>query len=287
MQSCGSSSTYHRIVDHHVWQTQLKGRHANQTLLEYFYTGNFNSSVFTVEDTFWGQLAGCMEMINGGTTTVVDHAHINYGPRYNSSAILATAASGIRSIYAYCPTPRIASWNPLKMEPNLLADFVIEDLQKLASEAPFGCGRITLGFAFDGWFLPKEVILSLFAKVNHLDIRTITAHYVRTASLFSSRSLPELLDDYGLLDGRFLLSHSNHMTSKDIELCHSKGFWISSTPETESQMAHGTPICFDDEIGLQGRCSLGVDCHSNNSGDLLFQMRLALQSARGRSNEVR
>ncbi|KAH0415886.1 Metallo-dependent hydrolase, partial [Aureobasidium melanogenum] len=285
--NCADSLISPGLIDthHHVWQTQLKGRHANELLLEYFYSGNFNSSVFSADDIFWGQLGGAMEMVNGGTTCVVDHAHLNYGPEYNAKAISATVASGVRSIYGYCPTARVASWNPLVMDNNILADEVINNLEELASTAPFGDGRVTLGLAFDGWFLPKRSISSLFGKVAKLGIRTITSHSVRTPSFGASSSLPKLINSYGLLDDRFLFSHSNNMTPEEVELCHSKGFWISSTPDTELQMAHGSPVCFDDKIGVQSRCSLGVDCHSNNSGDLLTQMRLALQSARGRSNE--
>ena len=65
---------------HHVWQTLLKGRHANQTLMQYLPEGNFTSSLHTAEDSFWGQLAGCLEMIDCGTTSVVDFAHVNYSP---------------------------------------------------------------------------------------------------------------------------------------------------------------------------------------------------------------
>jgi cytosine/adenosine deaminase-related metal-dependent hydrolase len=62
----------------HMWQTQLKGRHANQLLLEYIPTGNLVASLFTPLDIFWGELGGAMESIDAGTTTVVDHAHVNY-----------------------------------------------------------------------------------------------------------------------------------------------------------------------------------------------------------------
>jgi cytosine/adenosine deaminase-related metal-dependent hydrolase len=62
---------------HHLWQTQLKGRHANELLLEYLASGNLQSSNYTREDLYWGQLGGCLEAINAGTTTVVDHSHIN------------------------------------------------------------------------------------------------------------------------------------------------------------------------------------------------------------------
>jgi cytosine/adenosine deaminase-related metal-dependent hydrolase len=65
---------------HHVWQTQLKGRHANELLFDYFTTGNWQSSNYTDADFFWGQLGGCLEAIWAGTTTVVDHAHMNYRP---------------------------------------------------------------------------------------------------------------------------------------------------------------------------------------------------------------
>ncbi len=34
-------------------------------------------SVFDPEDVFWGELGGFMEAIDGGITTVVDHAHLN------------------------------------------------------------------------------------------------------------------------------------------------------------------------------------------------------------------
>jgi cytosine/adenosine deaminase-related metal-dependent hydrolase len=62
---------------HHLWQTQLKGRHANELLLDYMASGNLQSSNYTKEDIYWGQLGGSLEAINAGTTTVVDHSHIN------------------------------------------------------------------------------------------------------------------------------------------------------------------------------------------------------------------
>lgn len=62
---------------HHLWQTQLKGRHANELLLEYMASGNLQSSNYTREDLYWGQLGGCLEAINAGTTTVIDHSHVN------------------------------------------------------------------------------------------------------------------------------------------------------------------------------------------------------------------
>lgn len=59
----------------HLWLMQLKGRHAEQTLFEYMYTGNLQAFNFDPEDIYWGQLGGCLEAIDAGTTTV-DYAHL-------------------------------------------------------------------------------------------------------------------------------------------------------------------------------------------------------------------
>ena len=44
----------------------------------FYVLGILQSSNYEPNDVFWGQLAGCMECINAGTTTVVDHSHLNY-----------------------------------------------------------------------------------------------------------------------------------------------------------------------------------------------------------------
>lgn len=53
--------------------------------MQYMPEGNFTASLHSSEDVFWGQLAGCLEMIDGGTTTVVDFAHINQTPEHSES----------------------------------------------------------------------------------------------------------------------------------------------------------------------------------------------------------
>lgn len=49
------------------------------------------------------------------------------------------------------------------------------------------------------------------------------------------------------------------------------------------QMGHGEIVCFRE--GCSDISSLGIDCHSNNSADMVSQMRLALQHERARRNE--
>lgn len=92
------------------------------------------------------------------------------------------------------------------------------------------------------------------------------------------------MDSYGLLGPDILLSHATNLTDSDVEKLTKSKAWISSTPDTELQMGHGNPVCF--RPGCSDISSLGIDCHSNNSSDIITQMRLALQSERARRNEA-
>ncbi|KAJ7490947.1 hypothetical protein FB451DRAFT_1124532 [Mycena latifolia] len=284
---------------HHLWQTQLKGRHANDMLLDYFPKGNFTSSLFTPKDVFWGELGGCMEAIDAGTTMVVDHAHMNYSAEHSSSGISATVASGIRSYFCYTEMGRVASWSPFELSPSFMPDWVQPQLADLAAKQPFGDGRVQLGFAFDGFFLPKQMVVGVYEQVRSLGIKLITSHYVRNAIIGMSyahlcslplfiletgqHSVVALLNSYGLLKDDVLLSHASCALPEDAVQLAAANAHVSTTPDTELQMAHGSLVCFRPD--MQKLSSLGIDCHSNNSGDILSQMRLALQSARGTYNE--
>ncbi|KAF5547610.1 5-methylthioadenosine s-adenosylhomocysteine deaminase [Fusarium phyllophilum] len=230
---------------HHVWQTQLKGRHADHSLLEYMVPGNMASHSYKPEDVFWGQLGGCLEALEAGTTTIVDHAHILYTPEHNNAALSATISSGIRSIYCYCPIGRVKTWKPIEVEEELLPAWLFEQLTSLCKNGPFANGRVTMGFAFDSFYLPNDVVVSIFNQVRGLVIKTITSHYVQAFSRV--------------------------------------GASIPSTPDTELQMGHGWPVCFQDNAKLIS--SLGIDCHSNNTGSIVAQMKVGLQAERARRND--
>ncbi|PLB37696.1 Metallo-dependent hydrolase [Aspergillus candidus] len=267
---------------HHMWQTQLKGRHANHTLLEYMPSGNLQQANFSPEDMFWGELGGCLEALDAGTTTVVDHAHLNVSPAHTWNAVEATVSSGIRSVFCYTPTLKLKMWKP-DMIPdfNILDEWVLRQLDELGAALPIGECRVQLGLGFDGLMLPREVVIALFTRARKAGAKVITSHYVR--EYFGPGSHVDLLEDYGLLGPDILLSHATNCTPTDIEKLQKAQSWISSTPDTELQMGHGKPVCF--QAGCRDISSLGIDCHSNNSSDMMTQMRLALQSERSYRHE--
>jgi cytosine/adenosine deaminase-related metal-dependent hydrolase len=118
------------------------------------------------------------------------------------------------------------------------------------------------------------------------EVRTVTRSAwiaIHFPNFSVGRSSIQLYADYGVLGPDIIFSHATEPLPVDNELLAKHGGFVSSTPDTEMQMGHGMPVCFN--TPLSPFCSLGIDCHSNNSSDIMTQMRLALQSARAVRNQ--
>lgn len=198
-----------------------------------------------------------------------------------TAALAATVSSGIRSIFCYGPIARIKTWKPtLQVEQPLLPDWFFKQIRSLCESEPFGDGRVTMGLAFNSFHLPKDEVIDLFKEVRRLGIKTITSHYV--PSMFPGNSTVDLLERYGLLGPDILLSHATGLSATDAEKLRKVDGALSSTPDTELQMGHGWPVCFQGNVNSIS--SLGVDCHSNSAGGIVAQMRVGLQAERARRN---
>jgi hypothetical protein len=65
-----------------MYQAQLKGKHANHSLLEYLPLDNFAAALYSTQDMLRGQLAGALESIDAGITTFVGHSISNLTPQH-------------------------------------------------------------------------------------------------------------------------------------------------------------------------------------------------------------
>jgi hypothetical protein len=73
----------------------------------------FQSFTYSPNDMFWGQLAGCLEQIDVGTTTILDHASGCYTNEHIDEAVRHTISSGLRAVWAYAEPSRIAKWDDI------------------------------------------------------------------------------------------------------------------------------------------------------------------------------
>ncbi len=62
------------------------------------------------------------------------------------------------------------------MDPDLIPEWSLKELQRLASAQPFGNGRIMLGLGFDGLYMGKDYVTDLFQKVRGWGVKLITTH---------------------------------------------------------------------------------------------------------------
>ncbi|KAF5523930.1 5-methylthioadenosine/S-adenosylhomocysteine deaminase [Colletotrichum aenigma] len=267
---------------HHLWQTQLKGCHADQSVFDYIPTGFWQSYVYTPKDMFWGQLGGALEAIASGTTFVLDHAHGNQSNDHARQALSATIASGIRSIFAYSHAPYFTKWDAKSCElsRDIMPESSMAHIFELAQQQPFGNGRVHIGFGFDYWFLPKEAVVGIFSQLRGAGIKLFTSHYAKNPT-FGNHPLIHTLAAYNLIKtpSDILLSHATGLDEHEKAKLAETQVPVSSTPDTEAQMGFGWPLAFTPGINY----TLGVDCHTNNTSSILSLARTALQLARQRN----
>lgn len=166
---------------------------------------------------------------------------------------------------------------------DLIPGWFVPILEKLAKTKVLTDtdSRVRMGFGFDLYFLPKDVVVGLFEKVKLLGVKVVTSHYVRHNGEESLR-VPQVLKDYGLLERGIVLSHAGGATADDAKLMSEAGAYVSATPSTEAAMAVGPPVVFRGDLpGMDSVCSFGVDCHSITSSSMVNDMRMGLQYARG------
>ncbi len=85
----------------HTWEAAIRGCAPNATLDDYFVEVlDTFAPVYRPEDVYASNLAGSLECLNAGITTLVDWSHINNTPEHPDAAITALRDTGIRSLYA-------------------------------------------------------------------------------------------------------------------------------------------------------------------------------------------
>ncbi|KAF2724065.1 Metallo-dependent hydrolase [Polychaeton citri CBS 116435] len=273
----------------HLWQTQLKGRHGDDTQLDFIVKGNLQAAAYTDCDIYLGTLAACIEAMSCGITTVVDQAHCTVDEAMPLAALQAVIDSGIRCDFCYCPPPTVYidqtrdGETILGNRSEVWPEWSKQqwDRLKQLSLPP----RVRLGFGGDFLpTLPKDELETVLQGPLS-GAKLITNHWIQhptAASSEKARSFPATLSSLdATLIPPILLAHCN--TSRPDELASlasssaSRHVAISSVPYAEVGLGIGHPQTIR-KTGIP--CSLGVGCHSIHAMEMWTPMRAALTLSR-------
>jgi cytosine/adenosine deaminase-related metal-dependent hydrolase len=95
-------------------------------------------ALYSLEDTYVGQLAGALECTNAGVTTVLDHFQLTKSPAHVESAVQASIDSHLRIIFAYDRISQPTSIIPFQTN-NEDIQWQMEQIEQLAKSSTRIC----------------------------------------------------------------------------------------------------------------------------------------------------
>lgn len=263
----------------HTWQTALRGLAADWTVAEYMKAMHRGlATVFKPDDIYLGNLAGALNQINNGATTLVDWYHNNPTPEHTDAAISGLDASGIRALFLHGspkpdPKPGQKHFSEVPMPRS-----EVERLRKgrFASDD----GLVSFGLAILG---PYYSIYDVSRQDLQLarEFGLIASMHVGGGKPLTPDGFERLLAE-GLVDRRFTVVHGNDIPPDTIRRIVDAGGSFTVTADVELQMGYGDPL-----TGLlkelNSPMAIGTDVEPAVGSDLFTCMRITLQHERHRS----
>jgi len=266
----------------HTWEAAIRGVAPNATLDDYFVDilDTF-APVYTADDVYASNLAGSLECLNAGITTLVDWSHINNTPEHPDAAIRGLQETGIRAQYAYgsANTSLADYWFESKIA--VPGDDVrrIRDTYFRSNDQ-----LLTMALATRGpGFCTEDVVRTEWNLARELGI-PITVH-VGMGRLAGRFAMVKQLSGFGLLGPDTTYIHCSWFSDEEWQLVADSGGTVSLAPQVELQMGHGwVPVVKSMQYGL--RPSLSIDVVTTVPGDMFTQIRAAFGSERARINAI-
>ncbi|KAH8897197.1 Metallo-dependent hydrolase [Thozetella sp. PMI_491] len=274
----------------HTWQTQIRSITTDFVLSDYLLTlRNIYGSCYTAHDAYLGNYCGALESIDNGITYIVDHSHIMNSPEHSDAAVRGLKDARIRAVFCYClfPNPAWSGSSMDKAREDTTPDWRVQDARRIRDQH-FPSNDVDELVRFG--FAPAELETTPFEQVareievgRSLGAAVITGH-VAVGKYDVGNTLVRKLGEKGMLGPDLLFSHGATLQDDELAAISKNGIGLSSTPDTELQMAMGHPIAFKAQ---EHSCiaSIGVDICSNSPADMFQQMRLLLQIQRHVDNE--
>jgi 5-methylthioadenosine/S-adenosylhomocysteine deaminase len=266
----------------HTWEAAIRSCAPNATLDDYFVEVlDTFAPLYRPDDVYASNLAGALECLNAGITTLVDWSHINNTPEHPDAAIAGLKETGIRAQYAYGS----ANTSLAKYWFNSAEVIPADDVRRIR-DTYFSSdnGLLTLALATRGpGFCQDDVVTAEWQLARELGI-PITVH-VAMGRMAGRFAMVEQLDRLGLLGPDTTYVHCCYFSDHEWQRVADTGGTISIAAQVELQMGHGwPPVNKSYQFGF--RPSLSIDVVTTVPGDMFTQMRAAFAGERARVNAV-
>jgi len=254
----------------HTWQGALRLLGADWSLLEYLQRIHADIAPrYIPDDVYIGNLAGAVNQLNCGTTTLGDWCHNNPTPEHTDAAVAGLRESGIRAVFLHGTPNR----DPDAAHP-------LDEVDRLLDDPLEGRGLLTIGMAIGGpQFSTPDVAVA--------DLRAAEERGL-VASMHQSGGAPapawEAVRAAGLLGPGTNVVHGAGLTDDWLAALVDLGVTVTTTPENELSHGHCTPIT-GRLLRLGAAPSLGTDTDTATSGEILNAARFALGYQRGLDHE--
>src|SRR5918992_87059 len=265
----------------HTWEAGIRGCAPNSTLDDYFVEVlDTFAPLYRPEDVYASNLAGALECVNAGITTLVDWSHINNTPDHPDAGVHGLQEAGLRAVYAY------GSANTSLADYWFNSKIVIprDDVERI-HDTYFSSddGLLTMALATRGpGFCQDFVVRDEWAMARELGI-PITTHFAM-GKLAGKWSMVKQLEGLNLLGADTTYIHCCYFSDEEWQLVADSRGKISIAPQVEMQMGHGwPPFVKARQYGL--RPSLSIDVVTTVPGDLFTEMRCAFAAERWRIND--
>jgi cytosine/adenosine deaminase-related metal-dependent hydrolase len=172
-------------------------------------------------DVHTGTLAGALECLDAGITTILDWSHIQHTPDHTAAALDALHAAGIRAVFGYCVT-----------DPD----------PATAAEVLAGTGGlVTMAVAaFGPEIIDEEAAVREWRLAEELDL-PLTVHMGGHGAEAAERGL-DFLRRNGLLAARRNYAHGNSYSDDALRTIADSGGTLSASPVVEAVLGFGPPI---------------------------------------------
>lgn len=248
----------------HTWQAAVRTGTPDIDLAAYLRTvlGRIAPG-YGPEDVYAATLAGALECLDGGITTLLDWSHIQLSPAHTEAAVAALRDSGIRAVFGYCHGGPGGPDAILGEGLRVYREHFGGRTDPLLSMAVAALGPEIAGEAVAGeeWRLARELDLP------------VTVHMGGHGEDSAVRGL-EFLRENDLLRPGTTYVHPNHFSGDALKRIAGSGGTASVSPMVEAALGIGHPATGRTRAaGVP--TGLSADTVTAGPGDMFTLMRTA------------